>query len=530
MTLTVKLSILEERFLTSYFQFELLVGDFISRDEKIELFCSLAKIYLIGEARRAELFDLCSTANVCAIECESDYNLHKRLCELKRFNGQASDADEGYIIDIKGRAITLLSQNGYNSVLDATKPATFSFLVNSSQGGSIASMRILGTLQLLGIFADKDERAGKSLIRRASRWNDADSILTMLCYEPKNRAEYISMLYSVSDGTPFEALFECARTFYGFERVPKHKEVDLVERAIGLGFVKAGVYSPQVVRIAYSNTLSHSDKVKLVLNNQNLIGETNDLPLALCNEPLNVYYGASAMLNRPQERESVIQGIAYSERARALSACFVSNDDFVINDYIRAIEDSFEDANIIKINSLELEHNDFTPDKSHILVRSLVEDKRNIVILVLRDGTDSAVAEQLSRFLKVSSRRAFHLMRPSVCLDLSLVLPVCICDSNMLRYVRSLCDVSHLAPISRDEASLILDALLVEKASEYKIDSISIDDDAREAIISRFRSFDESAMVLDKIIYSLKGTGERIKIRLHSVEGFIDSRSGKVGF
>ncbi len=530
MTLSTKLTILEERFLTSYFEFELLIADFISKEERSKLFCELSRIYLIDDKRRSELFDLCQSDGVISVSSESDYNLQKRLNDFKRLNGITRNRDEAYFIDIKGRAITLLKQMGYNSILDATKPATFSFLANTCQFGVIGSMRILGTLQILGIFTDKDERSGKALIKKCARWNDADSILTMLMYEEQNRKEYISMLYSVSDSTPFEVLFDNARVFYGFDRVRKHKPTDLIESAIGLGIVKRDIYSPQVVRIAYSEVLSDGDKTKLILNNQNLIAQINDLPLSLNNEELELCDNTISMLQRENERQAVIQSVMYSAMRGALCPCLVTNDEFVSNDYITMLDSAFENVNVIKIDARELNGNDFSLDKNNVLIRSLCEDKRNIILLVLRSGADINMVELLARFLKESTRASFHLASPGISLDLSSVLTVCVCDSGMLSYIKQACDIIQLSPISSDEASRIIDKIIAQRSLEYGIENLAIEDSAKRALIEKFGSFNDTSRALDKIIYSYKGKSSEGLITLDSIERFIDSRSRKLGF
>ena len=147
----VKLTTLEERFLTSYFQIELLVGKFISDEEKDRLFTSLANIYLIAEEKRAELSSLKDLDAVKSIGSNYEYNLHRRIVTFNRLtNYESHSEDELYVCDIKGRSATTLEELGFNFVLDTTSPAVVRFLTNTSGQGALLSMRILGTLQTLG--------------------------------------------------------------------------------------------------------------------------------------------------------------------------------------------------------------------------------------------------------------------------------------------------------------------------------------------------------------------------------------------
>ena len=105
----IKLTTLEERFLTSYFQIEMLVGKFISDEENDRLFASLADIYLIASERRAELSALKELDAVKSIGSNYEYNLHRRIVTFNRLtNYQSCSEDELYVCDIKGRSATTI--------------------------------------------------------------------------------------------------------------------------------------------------------------------------------------------------------------------------------------------------------------------------------------------------------------------------------------------------------------------------------------------------------------------------------------
>lgn len=528
----MKLTTLEERFLTSHFEHELLIGCFISDNEMADLFNALADIYLIDEKKREELRALCNEGQVRNIQSELDYNMYKRLAYFNRINGKSVDSGTEYIIDVKGRAINCLKESGYNPVLDATKPATVTFLTNTSQCGTVLSMRILGTLQLLGIFTPKNERAGLKLIRKASRWNDPDAMLTLLFHDKETRAQSISMLYSVSDGTPFEPLFEAARVRYGFENVEKHFETDLIEEAIGLGLAKAQVYSPQIARITYSEILDDVNKKKLVLNNPNLVGEINNLPIGLKKMKLEPSRASgNTVLEREEEMAGVLQSIMYASQASsALCPCIVANDDFVAGDYIRAIKNEFSEANIVEINASSLYSSDFSSDRNHVLVRSLAENKKNIVLIVMRGKPELQMVELLAKFMRADARREFRLAQPSISMDLSDVLPICICDSQVSKMVKHLCDCTEVNGIERDEAMKAIDRIIEQRAAEYALEDVELEDSARNALIDRLSSFQDTANLLDKLLYACKSKQSDGKITLARVEKLIESKIRRMGF
>lgn len=515
----MKLTTLQERCLASFFKIELLVGDFVGNEEISRLFSSLCDVFLVNEEDREELFSLTRLDEVSAIKCESDYNLHKRIQEFLRLSHGERPSIETIVANIKGRAITALKESGYNAILDATKPATYSFLTNASQCGIIEAMRSLGIMQVLGLFTGEDKASGLRLLNRCAKWNDPDAILAMLAYDEGSRAQNISRLYSVSNGTPFEAILDTAREKYGFTRVAPSNEAELIEQAIGLNIVKPQIYSPQVARIAYSEILDEGDKTRLVLNNKNIVGEVNDLPLALKKVPLVLNSDTlGGLLDRESEKNSVIQSILYASETNTLSPCIVTNDDFVALDYMETIAAAFPDANIIDIDARALGRSDFNLDKNHVLVRDIDESKRNLVLIVLRGVADFAVVELLSRFLKDTARDDFRLVMPGITLNLESVLPICICDTACLKYIKHLCDCIEASPIEEGEFDSLIDKLLLRKSIEYGISELSIEKDAKDALNEAYKSFMEIAIALDKLIYSFKGKGADKVITREMVE------------
>ncbi len=530
----MKLTTLQERCLASFFKIELLIGDFVGNEEISRLFASMCDIFFVDEQERDDLFALTKLDTVSAIKCESDYNLHKRIQEFLRLSNGDKGNLETIVANIKGRAITALKEAGYNAILDATKPATYSFLTNASQCGIIEAMRCLGIMQVLGLFTGEDKESGLRLINRCAKWNDPDAILAMLAYDEDTRAQNISRLYSVSNGTPFEAIFESAKLFYGFTNVAPSNEAELIEQAIGLNIVKPQIYSPQVSRIAYSEILDEGDKIRLVLNNKNIVGEVNDLPLALKRVPLVAKCDTlGGLLERDTEKNSVIQSILYASETNALSPCIVTNDDFVALDYMETIAHAFPDANIIDIDARALGRNDFNLDKNHVLVRDIDEGKKNLVLIVLRGVADFGVVELLSRFLKDTNRDDFRLVMPGITLNLSSVLPICICDTACLKYIRHLCDCIDASAIEESEKDALIDKLLLRKSIEYGISDLSIEKEAKDSLKEGFKTFMEVALALDKLIYSFKGKGSGKVITKQMVDQLVQSvkdKRTKLGF
>ena len=531
----VKLTTLEERFLTSYFQIELLVGKFISDEEKDRLFTSLANIYLIAEEKRAELSSLKDLDAVKSIGSNYEYNLHRRIVTFNRLtNYESHSEDELYVCDIKGRSTTTLEELGFNFVLDTTSPAVVRFLTNTSGQGALLSMRILGTLQTLGVFVPKNESAGLKLLTKASKWNDPDAMLTLLCHDKETRKNSISMLRSVSEGTPFETIYATAKAHYGFDKVENHFETELVMSALALHnkTLRPEIYFPQVTRIAYSEVLTPVDKKRLVLNAIELVGEANNLPIGLKKKDLELCENpAPIVLEREDEANGIIQAIMYSAQTdNSLSPCIVANDDFVASQSQNLIANAFPDANVVSIDICDLYGNDLNGDKNNIIVRSLSESKRNILLLVMRGHADARIVEIVSRFLRAPERREFRLSVPSVTLDLSGVVTVCITDTQNHKTVKQFCDNIETANMTREEKEGAIYRILAERAKVYGIEGLEITPEAKDALLNRIDSFTMTESILDRLAYSCKSrNGERV-IDLEKASKLIESRTGRLGF
>ncbi len=531
----IKLTTLEERFLTSYFQIEMLVGKFISDEENDRLFASLADIFLIASERRAELSALKELGAVKSIGSNYEYNLHRRIVTFNRLtNYQSYSEDELYVCDIKGRSATMLEELGFNFVLDTTSPAVVRFLTNTAGQGVVLSMRILGTLQALGIFVTRNERAGLKLLTKASKWNDPDAMLTLLCHDIESRENSISMLRSVSEGTPFETIYSVAKSHYGFGEVERHFETELVMSALALHnkSLRPEIYSPQIARIAYSEVLTPVDKKRLVLNNIELVGEANSLPIGLKRYELSLSESpAPIVLERQSEANDIIQGVMYSAQTdNSLSPCIVANDDFVAGQCQSLIANAFPDANVVSIDVQELYGNDLNSDKNNIIVRSLSESKRNILLLVMRGRADARIIEVVSKFLRAPERREFRLSVPSVTLDLSSVVTVCITDAQNHKLVKPFCDNIEVANMTREEKESAIYKILAERARAYGIEGLEITPEAKDALLNRIDSFTMTESILDRLAYSCKSrNGERV-IDLERASKLIESRAGKLGF
>lgn len=526
----MKLTTLQERCLAIYFRLDLLVGDFITDEENNTILSTLSGVFLLTEEQKRELLELTQLDTIKAIKCESDYKLNKRIQEYLRLSGSKTNPTEGAVADIRGRAISALKEAGYSYVLDSTKPATYTFLTNNSQCGSIEAMRALGMLQLLGIFTPRDEFSGIRLLNRCAKWNDPDAILALL-YFNQEREVNISRLYSVSNGTPFEIIFTTAKDAYGFDKVEPSSRTELIEQAIGLNIVASHSYSPHLARIVYSDIIEECDKIRLVLNNKAILGEINDLPLALKRIPLSATAPVGGVLKRDSEREGIIGSIVYSSEASALCPCIVTNDEFVAEDYAEMISKTFADANVIDVDARVLRSNDFSLDKNNVFVRDIDESRANIMLFIIRNVSDYVLIDLLSRFLKDTSRDDFRLSHPSITLNLSSVIPVCICDTTALKQIKHLCDCIEVKPISKDESEELIDALLEKRSVEYKVSGLTIADDAKALLISGFKCFADTANALDKLIYSFKGKKNGV-ITLEMVKRIADSTSkgSRLGF
>lgn len=523
----------EEMFLRDFFTFDAVVGRFCDEQELINC---LAKVYYIDGERVKELSALATSKAVRNIVSLKDYKQYRRVrqymeaCKLKSSTTEAEDD----VLTIKGKALYMTSDCGLINAGNNTKASVYANVVSKANAGQVAALRVYGTLQCEGIFFEKSLHDGLKNLTRAARWNSIESILALLKYDTTNSKVYVDMLYTLAFGTPYEDISVKAQSNHGIKAPKKIMECILLSKVFGRGQVTPNVYLPVYANLLYSEIISFKDKEKLLLSeSKESIASYIDLPLKLTMRKFSCDVSAITDLSitRAEEQNAIIQNALNSDIRHFDSfkpLCLCSESRYMRNYYISAISRLYDDAHIATISVADLNTCDFEPGMGNIFIRSCDEDKANVFILSFVGEISEAVAKEACNFLQGVKRRKMHLIRPSIEIDLGVVLPICFCDKGNAQMLSRYCDKIEIATPNQEEQAIFIRELITAKGEQYGLKGLSVEESVMSKLLSV--SIDAVETALDLAITANRRGDWQLTLTEDNANKFIKKREASRGF
>lgn len=500
----------KQLFLKEYFTLTAIAKDAMSPSQRKNAFCTLAKAFLLSDKQTTQLWNLAEAESVSKISTESDY---RRYCRINQYledimNADFGDDKEEKIIAIKGGAINEAVKSELLSAEDEIAENVFRNIVYKAGEGNITAMRMLAVMQLLGVFVERDVQSGLKNLAKVAKWNDIPAALLHMYYCREDRQEYCDRLLTVLKMRYLSSLTKiidrdyavCAKNFNS------DKIATLVEKAFNASVLTRDEYSSAVARIIFSEILSYADKETIVFAIDAKQPRTSicDLPLKLkADMPYELNESAfdGMIFKRAQEQERIwreAQNFDLRRLANYSPMCLCADSGVLLRAYVQSIKNLAPQAHVEVIEVKELTAANIDGNVNNVFVKSCSEDKFNIYVLSIRGAVEQAALDSTLNFLKSAKRRCFKLNHPSAQIDLSSILPICVCDKANVETLRKFCNVIELASVSDEEKKAIVDSTLARKAELYGIDGIAIDDDIRKAV--ERLSADNIEKALDKAI------------------------------
>lgn len=522
-------NILTETFLYEYFLNDAILGAFYDREY---LFYRLADIFCIPEKEISELFYETESSAVKGVSSEGDFNRYKRIRQYNELIGNEQDYSEteNLLIAIKGDAIITATKYGMKATEESTETLVVKSLTGGAQIGNVIALRMLGILQCEGIVVAKDKLGGIGNLKKAVQWGDIPATLVMLKYSETNKAEIFKMLNSAVKDTPYEFMTFIAEDKYGASADEEFsEEVLLIKQAVSVNKLKQDVYDPMYARLIYSEAIGIKDKEKILFSeNKEMLSETCDLPLRLKFADIAVNEAAIEKLpiNRENERKSVVQGL-YGSDIRALDMfrpiCLCSDSEYVLETYISAVCEALKSTNIDRIEVGELREYDFEPTKNNVFIRGLNERKNNAYILVFSGEVSDAAIELTKTVLRSDKRRKFRLHHPAITLDLSSVLPICVCDKENAKKLKNFVELIELAPVQTEEKPSIINDILEKKKWIYAISELTVSNEVVDKL--RSLSVETADRIIDKVIRENRRKGKTLELDIDMVKPYFNKRT-----
>lgn len=310
----------------------------------------------------------------------------------------------------------------------------------------------------------------------------------------------------------------------------------MLQKAFSAGSIKPEEYSAKYARFIYSDVLGLKDKERVLFSRQeSLVEETTDLPLKLTCK--NVPFDGKAFdrlpITRTEECAKICRAVQNSDM-RSDSAyrplCLVGDSEYILRLNAEAIGEGFSSAHVEHIhvehiNVAELRDYDVEPTCNNVFVGRCDEDKQNVYVLYFIGEIGINVMNAATNFLKTDNRSRFRLVRPSVEINLSAIIPVCVCDKANLRMLEKYCDVVSVAPLGTEEKRKVLAHIINTKAERYTIDSVKVAPSAEKFLTEC--SIDRAETLIDKAVRFHRGE-ETLTITAAVLKEISDSEASAV--
>ena len=246
----------------------------------------------------------------------------------------------------------------------------------------------------------------------------------------------------------------------------------------------------------------HEKERQIFTENKDRISDIGDFPLKLSFR--NIEFDSSAFAALPVKREAekkkIIRGIENGD-LRKLSTyqpmCLCGESEYLKNMYADAIALGLKGkTHVERFEVADITEYDLEPSENNIFLRGCNEDKNNVYLLLFSGHIRETVMQRVEEFLKTEKRRKYRLHHPGVVIDLSAVLPVCLCDEENANRLRALCDVIALAPVKEAEKKALICDMISVKEKLYDVEKLEADEGAMRYLYAR--SLDDADELLDR--------------------------------
>ena len=518
---------LTETFLSEYFLFDAVLGESYERKK---IFYVLGDTFCISCDLLEGLFDLTEREVVRDVTSSDSYNRFQRIVQYNGLVGNKPfcDTTESSLIALKGNAIRVAEGNRLIADRKLTGIPVAKTITDCAQAGNVFALRILGTMECEGILLDEKRSSGIKDLTKAMRWGDVPAALAMLRYSEKDRADTVKYLHSAVRNTPYEFFIPLAEAKYGASANGEcNEEVLLVRKAISAKKIKPDVYDPLYARLLFSDLICLKEKERIVFSeSREPVSETCDLPLYLPTDDIPVDERAfdHTVISRESECKKILQGLR-NEDLRTFDSfrpiCLCSESDAVLNTYEATLCEALSAAHVERIEVGNLKEFDIEPTKNNVFIRGLSEQKPNVYLLVFKGDVSDAATEYVKTVLKSDGRRRFRLKYPTVTIDLSSVLPICVCDRKNAKKIKECVDTVQLAPVKAEEKDAMIRAILQQKRRSYAIDDLTLTGETMDRI--RALSVEAAEKILDGAVRENRVKGAALEITVEMIQGYLDA-------
>ena len=472
-----------------------------------------------------------------AIRTVNDYYRESRLKQYYRdFCGGYDVGDERIeeLIAIKGTTFENAQKDKLLSASEKSCGRAYDELVKLSSEGVITAKRILGILQVEGIYITQDVCAGIEQLWDAADWLDIQSLVTVIFYCEADRQEYLNRLYTVTQKTDYAVIVEQLQIKYGIENCANSESAKMLKKAFIVGTAKREICSSQHLRIMRSNILSDKDKRAVMLSgNKELVPAVCGLPLSLECGKIEIADSVKAVLNRSDERHVIVRALSKNDlrnRDFFRCLCICSNSEYIREAYIDFMNTAFVGNNVVQIDVSSLLPIDLDATENSIFVRNCQEKKNNIYIIKLSGKIDEMIVGLIKTLAMNYGRKSVAISRLGISIDMSAVLPIFVCDNKNAQLLDGSVSIVRAADISNSEKCLAIEDILHKKQLAFSTGEVTVDDAAKDILLNM--PINKIGAVLDQVILSQRIDSEPIRLSSETIKEYISDKvtTGIYGF
>lgn len=483
---------LSQMFLSRYFLFDSICGNFLTEDERHKSFFEMARIFCLNDDNKIrELFEETEAEHFRSI---TDFSSYERFCRLLEFaeksNQQVRLSPSEKKILAQKRAALNSRQNIFGKELALTEEDIYSTLLSTAMNGNVDSMTVLAFMELHGICIFKDSENAIKRIRLCAEWNNIFGLLMGILYDADNKKDYFNCLYTILNNENRKQIFGFICESCGFDGpFIKDNEARVLERAFELGLADRNIYNNKIATVVFSEMISIDDKKKLLLDGAKGSIETySDIPFAAVQKGVFTIDSEKTKkfpLKRSEETAKIIRNLRLYERGPA-SICsplfIISPDMFLSEMYSTMISQVLCDTPVVELDAGTFDSRSLAPVRENVILRSLSETKTAQTVFIIRncEELEDGVLDDLKNLLDYGYRKRFPLNNPSVAIDLSQIVLILFsgsrdCEASGLA---AECDTVYVEKINPDEKKTVINTLFRNRKAEFGIKKATLSEDS----------------------------------------------------
>ena len=145
---------------------------------------------------------------------------------------------------------------------------------------------------------------------------------------------------------------------------------------------------------------------------------------------------------------------------------------------------------------------DLARTKNNAFLRDLSRDKNNVILFMMDGGVEEYVIEEITDFLQGEKRADFNLESPSLSIDLSSVLPICVCDRENARKLEGDAEIVELPSFGKQRNACMIRAIFEERQKAFGVADMTIAPEAADLLATL--PIDVAESIIDKALRAFR--------------------------